>query len=722
MDVEALLQEMTLEEKCAQLGATWFTGMLVDGALDDEAVERALPHSVGHIARIAATGVDSHAAAEAANRLQRFLAERTRLGIPALVHEEALEGLMGPGATQFPQAIGMAASWDPDLAEEVAAVCGRQARAIGVHVALAPVLDIARDPRWGRVEETFGEDPELASRMGVAVVRGLHGAGVHACGKHFIGHGAPLGGLNHAEVVTGPRRLRDVDAAPWRAAIHEAGLATVMNAYHEVDGLPCAGSPEILTDLLRGELGFDGCVVADYFAISDLDGTHHVAADKDEAARLALEAGLDIELPIADYYLTLPDQVRQGLIEEALVDRSCRRVLEQKATLGLFDDPYVDAEAVHPDLSTDDDLALARRAAARSLVLLSNDGTLPLAPGSRVAVLGPSADDARLLFGDYSWESRTDYYGDDSFAAPAVASGESRPNPTPRQAVAERFDVVEEIHEADVALVFVGGRSGARFEDTSGEFLDATELRLPAEQLALIEEVAASGTPTVVVVIGGRVHTLTEVVDHASALVMAWLPGEQGAHAILDVLAGDIDAAGRLPISILRAVGQVGVHAAHHHGSGKSAIYNDYIDSPATPLFRFGHGLSYTTWSYDDVRVTAGTTSEDILLDVEVTNTGDRDGEEVVQVYANDEVASVGRPARRLVAFHRLSASPGQTRRLRFTLPAGRLGFHGRDLQFRVEPGEVTFHVGRTSRTVTLTGDVEHPDPNLVAPFAVQVS
>lgn len=727
MDVTGLLERMTLDEKCAQLGGVWFSALLVEGKLDDGRMEELLAHGIGQISRIAGTGFDPAAAAEAHDRIQQFLEERTRLGIPALAHEEALSGLMGPGATNFPQAVGLAATWDPELVQDVAGVIGRQVRAVGCRLALAPVLDIARDPRWGRLEETYGEDPHLVSRIGVAYVRGMQAQGVHCCGKHFLGHANTMGGLNHGQVSIGPRQLRNVDAAPFRAAIHHAGLATVMNAYNDVDGSPVVGSPEILTDLLRGELGFDGCVIADYYSIDDLDGLHHIAADRDEAARLALLAGVDVELPDYVYYRTLPDQVRDGRLDEAVVDRACRRVLDQKAALGLLQKrTHGRGEERAEDFETADDLALARRAAARSIVLLTNDGTLPLRPGARVAVLGPSAASTRRLYGDYSFAGRSIHVGPDQVVDEVIPLADLRPRarpvPTPRSALAERFDVTDELDGADVAVVFVGGRSGMSLEDTSGEFRDASDLRLPSEQLALIEETVASGVPTVVVVIGGRAHSLSEVVPHAAALAMAWLPGDEGARGLVDVLAGDVDAGGRLPVSLLRSVGQVGAYAGHHHGGGRSLAYGDYVDGPVSPLFPFGHGLSYTTWSYDDVSMVAASTIDDIGIHVTLTNTGDRDGEEVIQVYARDELASVGIPARRLVAFQRVAAAAGEAVRVQFTIPAAAIGFHGADLRFRVEPGDVTFLVGPTSTTVTLTGDVQHPDPNAVRPFKARVS
>ena len=722
MDVDDLLGRMTLEEKVAQLTGVWYPDLLVEGQLDDERMAQHLSHGIGQITRIAGTGFDPVPAAEAIDRIQRFLEERTRLGIPALAHEEALSGLMAPGATNFPQAIGLASTWDPELVEQVAVVIGRQVRAVGGRLALSPVLDIGRDPRWGRLEETYGEDPELVSRMGVAYVRGVQSQGVDCCGKHFLGHASTLGGLNHGQVVLGPRRLRDVEAAPFRAAIHQAGLATVMNAYNDLDGLPVVGSPEIMVDLLRGELGFDGCVVADYYSIDDLDGLHHIAADREEAARMALAAGIDVELPSAAYYATLPDQVRSGRLDEEAIDDACRRVLEEKVSLGLFDERYVGSEGAAA-VETAEDLALARRAAARSIVLLANDGTLPLEPGSRVAVLGPSASDTRRLYGDYSYPGRSIHLGVDQVVAEVVAPTDvrriARRVPTPRDALAERYEVVDDVVGADVAVVFVGGQSGMSEEDTSGEFRDASDLRLPREQRDLIEATAASGVPTVVVVIGGRAHSLTEVLPHAAALVMAWLPGDEGGPGLVDVLSGAVDAGGRLPVSLLHSVGQVGAYPGHHHGGGRSLMYGDYVDGPVAPLFPFGHGLSYTTWSYDDVAVTAGSTTEATRIDVMLTNTGDRDGEEVVQVYARDELASVGVPEHRLVAFQRVSVAAGETVRVRFTIPAAGLGFHGVDLRFRVEPGEVTFLVGPTATTVTLTGEVEHPDPNAVPPFAI---
>ena len=727
VEVDELLARMTLEEKCAQLAGAWFSSLFVSGELEPERMQLQLGEGIGHITRIAAeSACGPEMTAPWANEIQRFLVEETRLGIPAILHEEALAGLCGKDATQFPQSIGLASTWDPELVGAVASVAGRQMRAVGARMALAPILDVARDPRFGRLEETYGEDPELVSRLGVAYVRAMQAEGVVCAAKHFLAYSAPDAGFNHGGSSIGPRRLRDVFAAPFRAVIAEGGLGAVMNSYNEVDGLAVAGSPEFLTELLRDELGFDGTVVADYFAVDQLETFHKVARNCEESARLALCAGTDVELPAYDRYRTLPDQVRSGLLDEAVVDRACRRVLAQKVALGLFENPYVDAAAAPALFDTAEDRALARRAAARSIVLLTNDGTLPLRPGLRVAVVGPSADDPRRLLGDYHFPAHIELMAAGGTLVP-MAGGTGHEIPpqidtvTPVAALAERFELVAEPADADVAVVCVGGRSGLSMEDTSGEFRDASDLRLPADQLALIEQVAATGTPTVVVVIGGRAHSLSEVLPHAAALVMAWLPGEEGGAGLVDVLCGDVDAGGRLPVSLLRTVGQVGVHSGHHHGGGRSQIWGSYVDGPHTPLFAFGHGLSYTTWDYEQVTVTAGTTTDDMTVDVVLRNTGDRAGEEVVQVYVRDEVASVGVPARRLVAFRRVAAQPGEALDVRFTVPAGRLGFHGADLRFRVEPGEITFLVGDQEVPASLDGEVVHPDPNSIPAFSVNV-
>jgi len=554
--------------------------------------------------------------------------------------------------------------------------------------------------------------------MGVGYVRGVQSQGVVATAKHFLGYGAPEGGFNWGWSSLGPRHLRDVIAAPFRAVINEAGVGAVMPSYNEIDGLPLHGSPELLTGLLREELGFRGVTVADYFGVGSLEDFHHCATDETDAARLALLAGLDVELPSYWCYRNLPALVGSGAVPLEAVDASCRRVLAQKEELGLFEQPYVDTVAAAAVFDTVADRALARRAASASIVLLANDGTLPLQAGARIAVLGPSADDPRLLLGDYHFPAHLELQHEAALSPVGSQLAQlppQNPTPTPLEALRQRVEVVDGVGQADVAVVFVGGRSGLGRADTSGEFRDATDLRLAPEQLALVSETAAHGVPVVVVVIGGRAHSLSEFVPHANALVLAWLPGEEGGNGLADVLCGDADASGRLPVSLLHTVGQVGVHSGAHHGGGRSMINGDYIDAPAAPLFPFGHGLSYATWERSDLDVAAGRTSDDVVVAVTVTNTGDRTGTDVVQIFFRDEVASVGLPAQRLLAFQRVECAPGDSCRLTFRVPVGRLGFSGRDLRYRVEPGAFTFSVGDLSETITLTGDVTFPERNALA-------
>ncbi|HET7489794.1 MAG TPA: glycoside hydrolase family 3 N-terminal domain-containing protein [Acidimicrobiales bacterium] len=737
---DSLLDGMTVDEKLAQLGGVWYPSLLVDGKVDDGRLAAALADGIGHVSTAGAeSGLGPGELARLVNRVQRFLVEHTRLGIPALFHEEAVAGLCAPRAAQFPQAIGLASSWDPSLVEEVARSTRRHLRAVGARVALAPVVDVARDPRWGQLEETYGEDPELASRMAVACVRGLQGsapaAGVAATAKHFVAHGAPEAGFNQGEVRAGPRYVRDVAAAPFRAAVNEAHLATVMSAYHDLDGLPCSGSAPILDGLLRDELGFDGVVVSDYWAVAQLETVHRVVAGPAEAAVRALEAGVDVELPALDRYRHLRQAVAGGAVGEEVVDRAVLRVLRQKEALGLLDDPYVDADAAPAAFDRPEDRELARRSAARSMVLLTNDGTLPLDPTrlGRVLVTGPAADDRRLLLGDCNYPARVEG------TAPHAGREDWVSMVTPVAGLRAALPAVEVVHvpgpigqvaaaavAADAAVVCVGGRSGVTRDSTSGELRDAAHLELPADQRRLVAAVAATGTPTVVVVVSGRAHALVDVVGYANAVVLAWLPGEEGGSALADVLTGRVAPAGRLPVSLLRTAGQVGVSSGHHNGGGRSQVFGDYVDEPSGPLFCFGHGLGYTTFRYQDLAVTPASTDGTVHLALTLANSGRRDGEEVVQVYAHDEVASVALPEWRLVAFARVGVDAGTERRVSFDVPAGRLGFTGSDGRFVVEPGEVTFRVGasrddvRLTASVVLAGPAHFPDRNALPPFSAR--
>lgn len=748
--VADLLARMTIEEKVAQLGAVWVTSLVRDERFDEERAADVLRHGIGQVTRIgASTGLTADRSAELGNAIQRVVVERTRLGIPMVIHEEGVGGFLHRGATTFPQGLGLAATWHPDLVQRVADVIRTQMLAVGARHNLAPVLDVARDPRWGRVEETYGESPELCGRMGVAYVRGLQTddltRGVVCTGKHFLGYAASVGGRNQAPVHVGPRELREVHAEPFAAAIRDAGLASIMNSYSSIDGEPVAASRALLTDLLRGELGFEGTVVADYFAVLQLVGDHRTAVDQGAAAAQALGAGLDVELPSLDCYRHLPAEVAAGRVDEALIDESCARVLAQKIRLGLFERPYVDPGVALAVFDTPEQRALARRVAVEGVVLLTNDGVLPLDPGlGSVAVLGPHADDPRLLQGDYHYPAHLEILygrsGDGPDQLPesgsAFAAGPYyTPHVTPLAGLRSALGDERVVHvrgcdeagddrsgipaavaaatAADVAVVFVGARSGLVPDCTVGEARDATDLGLPGVQTELVTAVAATGTPTVVVVVSGRVHTLEAEAAAASALLWSILPGEEGGHAIADVLVGAVSPAGRLPVTIPRHVGQVPIHHDLRRRGDRSEFYGDYVDRPVAPRFPFGHGLAYTTFDYGDPSVVAGTTTAPTTVAVEVTNVGTRDGDEVVQLYVTDDVAAVARPVCELIGFRRVTIPAGAARRVTFTVDPSRLAFHGIDHRLVTEPGTFTFRVGGSSApdrleavTVTLDGEI----------------
>lgn len=752
--VENLLALMTLDEKLAQLGCLWSTAFVREGVVDAGAVLAQMPYGIGEITRIgASTGLHPEESAALMNAIQRVAVERTRLGIPVIVHEESTGGFLHRDATVFPQGIGLAATWHPALVKQVAGVIREQMMAVGARHALAPVLDVARDPRWGRVEETYGEEPVLSGIIGTAYVQGLQGddlsAGVAATGKHFLGYAMSEGGRNWGPVQCGPRELREVYADPFATVIRNTGLATMMNSYASLDGIPCAGSPAILTDLLRDELGFSGVVVADYSAVSQLMTYHHVAATRGDAARLALSAGLDMELPAVDCYgAPLKAEVEAGRVPLEVVDTAVRRVLRLKFRLGLFEHPYVDAAAAPAVFQTPEQRALARRAVAESCILLTNDGILPLSPAvRRVAVIGPGADDARLLQGDYHYPAHLEiiYAGQQGVEVAGMnipqARGNYAPGPyytphvTPlaglRAALGEDVEIryakgcdvlgddcsgfaeaEQAARNADVAVVVVAGRSGLLRPATSGEGNDATNLDLTGMQQKLVETIAQTGTPLVVVVLSGRVHTLAGIAAQANALLQLFPPGEEGGNGLAGILTGTVSPSGRLPVSLPRAVGQEPLHVGVRAGGEIAMLFGDYIDSPTTPLFPFGHGLSYTTFTYSDLNVQATTTTDPVTISVEVRNTGERAGDEVVQLYYRDLVASVARPQRMLLGFARVPLAPGQACRATFTVHPSRLAFYDPSMRFVTEPGAFTFSVGssssdiRAEETVTLAGQV----------------
>jgi len=721
--VRDLVNKMTLEEKVAQLCSVPSSELLEGGEFSCEKARRLIGKGIGQVTRLAgspASPRDPSKIAAIANDIQRFLVEETRLGIPAIIHEECLSGLMAFGATTFPQAIGLASTWNPDLIERVTSVIRRQMRAIGTHQGLAPVLDVARDPRWGRTEETFGEDQYLVASIGVAYIRGLQGddlsSGVIATPKHFAAHGFPEGGRNCAPVHVSPRELREVFLFPFEAAVRVAGAYSIMNAYHDIDGVPCAASRELLTETLRYKWGFRGYVVSDYGAIDMLRTFHHVAADEKDAAVQALEAGIDIELPRTRCYgEPLLSAVREGIISESLIDESVTRVLRAKFLLGLFDNPYVNVDAASRAFDTLEDRALALEAARESIILLKNDGVLPLRRDlGAIAVVGPNADTTRGLLGDYSYTLHLNCDVDAVRIVSVLEAIKRKVSPQTSIYFARGCDIYDPSKEgfkealeiaskSDVVIAVMGERSGMfRLPAVTGEGRDQASLSLPGVQEDLLKELCNLNKPLILVLVNGRPLSIRWAAEKASAIIEAWFPGEEGGTAIADVLFGDYNPGGKLPISIPQDAGQIPVYYSRRHSS-----FRDYVFMSAKPLFPFGHGLSYTKFEYSDLRIEPkeiGPAGR-VKIAFKVKNIGSLKGDEVAQLYIQDEVASVARPIKELKGFKRVTLNPGEEREIAFTLFADQLAFYDRYMRLVVEPGTYKVMVGGSSEDIRLTGE-----------------
>lgn len=725
--VKDLLGRMTLEEKVAQLQSVWLR-MVVREALSEEKLREFLSMGIGELTRVSGSwGVKPGDGARIVNEVQRFLIEKTRLRIPAIVHEECLTGFMAMGATTFPQAIGLASTWDPELIQNIASVIRRQMRFSGAHQGLAPVLDVARDPRWGRTEETYGEDPYLVASMGVAYVKGLQGddlrSGVVATPKHFAAHGFPEGGRNCAPVHAAPRELREVFLLPFEAAVKIGGAFSLMNAYHEIDGVPCASSKTLLTDVLRGEWGFEGFVVSDYGAVRMLESFHSVASDGKDAAVKALEAGIDVELPHIDCYgKPLLDAVRDGTVSEEVLNLAVSRVLKAKFLLGLFENPYVDPGLAVKQFDTSEDRELALRAARESIVLLKNNGILPISKNIRsIAVVGPNADSKRNLHGDYSYTAHITAaerflgYADMVLeeAVPTVSilkgimnraaegitvnyapgcdvSGESK------DGFKEALDAAR---KSDVVIAVVGEKSGLSETDVSGEGRDRASLKLPGVQEDLVRELCDTGKPVVLVLVNGRPLSLGWMAEKCSAILEAWYPGEEGGHAVADVIFGYYNPGGKLPVSFPNDVGQVPVNY-----NRKPSSLRGYVSMGAKPLFPFGHGLSYTRFEYSSLETEPEETGSAgrVKIRFKLKNVGDYTGDEVVQLYVRDTVASVTRPVMELKGFKRICLKPGETKEIEFTLFIEQLAFYDQYMRLVVEPGEFELMIGGSSEDIRL--------------------
>ena len=733
--VDALLGVMTIEEKVAQLSSVWIGGTVAadnvapqqSAFARDRPFDEATHHGLGHLTRVFGTApVKPGDGMRTLAELQSELVGRTRLGIPAIAHEECLTGFTTLGATVFPTPLAMAATFDVELVEAMATRIGEGMRAVGVHQGLSPVLDVVRDYRWGRVEETFGEDPYLVGALGAAYVRGLEATGCVATLKHFAGYSASRSGRNLGPAPVGQRELQDVLLPPFERAVRD-GARSVMHSYSEVDGVPAAADARLLTDVLRDEWGFPGVVVADYWGIAFLQSLHRVAGSPAEAGAKALAAGVDVELPDSICYPALAELVHSGELAEELVDRAVRRVLRQKAELGLLDADWAPTTSGAPvELDPPENRAIARALAERSVILLHNDGgVLPLADGVRsLAVVGPCAGDALTLLGCYSFPNHVLAHHPDvppgveiatvlealHDELPAAEISHERGCPVQEPDLSGIAAAVELARGADVCVAVVGDRAGLFGRGTSGEGCDVEDLELPGAQSELLDALLDTGARVVIVVVSGRPYALGRYAPRAAAIVQAFFPGQEGAGAVAGVLSGRIVPSGRLPVEIpARAGGQPATYLHPLLGGNSGGV----SATDPTSLYPFGHGLSYTGFTYDALTLSREEVPTDGELEVSCTiaNAGERRGTETVQLYLGDPVAEVTRPLLQLAGFHRVELDPGEHAEVSFRLHADRTAFTGLDLQRIVEPGAIEVMVGSSSRdlplraTFTLTGE-----------------
>lgn len=731
--VEDLLSRMTLEEKVGQLVCLMgWDSYVRDGkkvTVSDKfrhevdslhlgmywAVFRADPWTQKTIDN----GLSPALAAEAANAMQRYAIEHSRLGIPIFLAEEAPHGHMAIGTTVFPTGLGMAATWNPELMQQVGAAIGKEIRLQGGHISYGPVLDLAREPRWSRVEETMGEDPYLSGTMGAAMVKGLGGGDLSlpystiATLKHFIAYGVSEGGQNGAHSIVGPRELKQVFLPPFKRAIN-AGAISVMTSYNSLDGVPCTSNHELLTDVLRDEWGFNGFVVSDLFSIDGLKGTHRTAINSQDAAVQALLAGVDVDLG-GNCYAQLIEAVKNGKVSEEAINTAVERVLRLKFEMGLFENPYVNAKTAGKEVHNDAAVATARETARESITLLKNDGILPLSKDIKVAVVGPNADNIYNMLGDYT-APQADGKVVTVLEVIKTLLGEANCIYAKGCAVRDTNDcdipaAVEAARQADVVIAVVGGSSARDFktsyEDTGaasseqqfvsdmecGEGFDRATLDLLGRQMELLEALKQTGKPLVVVYIEGRPLNKNWADENANALLTAYYPGEQGGNAIADVLFGDYNPAGRLPVSVPRHVGQLPVY---YNKPGPAA--HDYVEMSAQPLYPFGYGLSYTTFEYSDLSVT------ETGISFNITNTGLMKGDEVTQLYVRNNGASVVQPERQLKAFKRVTLESGESRTVTFSFKDIELSIVNDKMQWATE-GQYEFLIGSSSQNIRLKGN-----------------
>jgi beta-glucosidase len=741
--VADLLGRMTLEEKVAQMVCIWGQKktMLFDeaGKLNLKKMGLYLKDGIGQIGRISDTGggQDATEMANLSNSLQKFFVEETRLGIPAIFHEECLHGLAAKDATSYPQPIGLASTFNPQLIEKIYSAIAEETRSRGAHQALTPVVDVARDPRWGRVEETFGEDPYLVSQMGVSAVKGFQGDGTFADKKHliatlkhFAAHGQPESGSNCGPGNFSERLLRDIFLFPFKEVIKKGNAMSVMASYNEIDGIPSHANRWLLRDVLRGEWGFEGFVVSDYYAITELNGkadsvSHSVAANKTDAAILSINAGVNIELPDPDCYPNIAQLVRDGLVAESAIDELVAALLKYKFVIGLFDDPYITPDAARHERRIEENRTIALHAAHETITLLKNEGgllPLPQKRGSTLAVIGPNAD--RKLLGGYSGKPKyftsvlqgikekagkefTVLYSEGCKNTVGGAWEEdvvTLPDPDDnRKLIAE---AVATARKADTVILVLGDNEQTSREAWSNVHLgDRASLELFGMQNELVKAVVETGKPTVVVLFNGRPNSIGYVAAHVPAIVECWYLGQETGVAVADVLFGDFNPGGKLPISIPRSVGHIPCYYNHKPSARRGYLFDDI-----SALYPFGYGLSYTSFCFTNVRLEKSVIGldESTTVLVDVKNSGSRAGDEVVQVYIRDVVSSVTRPVKELKGFKKVGLKPGESQTIAFTVSPEQLSFTNVDKDFVVEAGDFEIMVGNSSRDQDLTKVMLH--------------
>ena len=736
-----LLSRMTLDEKIGQLicpyGWPKFTKLTDSTVTYNEEYVQYIKEQHGGMLwglfradpwtqKTLETGLNPKLAVEAYNALQHYAIDSTRLGIPIVLAEEAPHGHMAIGTTVFPTGIGLASTWDSDLMEQVGITVREELCAVGARIAYGPVIDLSREPRWSRVEETYGEDVYLTSRMSGGVVRGMSpkkygwDKGVIATLKHFVAYGVPQGGHNSNISVMGERDLYENVLPTFKAGVDE-GAESIMTSYNSINGVPSTGSKELLTGVLRDDWGFEGIVVSDLISIDALAGTHRIASDLADAGRIALEAGVDVDLG-ANCYVLLKEKVENGEVSIKTIDRSVRRVLEYKFRLGVFDKPYLDPDS-YKVVRNEEHTNTALQVAREGVILLENNGVLPLSKNAKVAVIGPNADKMYNQLGDYTAPQTPE-----NICTPLEGIREKlgASNVVYAKGCAikdvESADIASAVRaarSADVAIVFVGGSSArdfdTKFSDTgaadassvsisdmeSGEGFDRSSLELMGVQTELLKAIKATGKPMVVVYIEGRPLDKRWAKEHADALLTQFYPGQAGGYAIADVLFGDYNPAGRLPVSVPVAVGQIPVYY-----NRPFAQANDYIDLPAKPLYSFGYGLSYTQFSYNSLKC-ENLGGNRVKVTVNVSNTGDRDGDEVVQIYVTDKIASTVRPVQQLRGFSRVNFKAGESKDVEFILDEDAFSMYNLDMKKVVEPGSFLIKAGPSSDNILLSEEIE---------------